>query len=578
MEIINERTFGNLQSKICLNIYIYMNPLKFSSDIITNEKIFEIISNLSFENIIHGKNLSENEKLKIIQNLGVEYNISNPKIILKDVHENFKNLIETKLQNISLDGITKGILSYDEKILINKLKKIIEELIESKNVPNHIKNDLKNDFEELSELFPTDIEKLYVNEKIDSNEVIKIFQDLHEKMLRNLIISELNQIVSMLNEIWLHIDSFNTISDNTMNLFNEIMKNSLWRKDLDLLYSYLNYRKILKSYTIDNTMFNDYFQTTTITNTCKLNVKLLENMDRTYYKQGICKLLNETYTSLEFDTSDIKVVVYLNINNNDRGKYLGMILCDEEIRRNFFISREKILQRSQIIEKMLYISTVCANPQLDKMYVGIGARLIEFIKKLSELFMYSGVTLESVNVCKTDVENRINCPEFIQDYYLKRGFEFDDQRSIMNYLFYYKIHTRNKNYMDYVKIIASELTDRKTFKDLIYEKNNITKKWERKNYVDRKNIQEILNEKLSLNQNEIVNTNVDTFDEIDPKKNMGNYNLIPMVYYNNTKNLNGISNFGKFRKDYKKLHNNKHINSKKILFKYYNALHHVLNR
>ena len=57
--------------------------------------------------------------------------------------------------------------------VINKLKKIIEELIESKNVPNHIKNDLKNDFEELSELFPTDIEKLYVNEKIDSNEVIK---------------------------------------------------------------------------------------------------------------------------------------------------------------------------------------------------------------------------------------------------------------------------------------------------------------------------------------------------------------------------------------------------------------------
>ena len=65
-----------------------------------------------------------------------------------------------------------------------------------------------------------------------------------------------------------------TLTQAQIYTINEIMKNSLWRKDLDLLYSYLNYRKILKSYTIDNTMFNDYFQTTTITNTCKLNVKL----------------------------------------------------------------------------------------------------------------------------------------------------------------------------------------------------------------------------------------------------------------------------------------------------------------
>jgi hypothetical protein len=602
------KEFGNLNAKYSIRVDIYIDSTEF---IIDTSQVFDTIESLLFENAIHSQNLTVDEKIDIIKNLnkeGQRYIVPNPIETLGKYHSYLNNYLQLQKQNIP--QYIKDFTKEEKKEFTSALKslKIIITLC------NFIKQQKYADLSLMYRLnispylhiyskhFPNELKELknYLGdygtpENVNYNnvdELLVILNDLKDKFSLLSKLKNYENAIDIMNTSWSHLDNNIGYLNNNNFPFLNLETSNFIIEDVDLNKHYNDYYNFLQNYRVDYIHgFTGYFDSTEI---MKVKMNIVNTREDIRFQDDVCKLGSD-YVKEEYLKSSVILHVTLvsELSVKKEEICVGLIYCNKELRREFFISTNNTIERATNIDKYLFISTVCSNPLTEKMYGRVGVRLIEFVKKLSQLLGYNGVTLESVNQCKNREVEYDLCTEFVQDYYLKRGFEFDPYREIMKDLYFYKqlksktddqntpsnIPTNSPVLVveeDYLKLIYSEFNNSKVYNGLVYEKDVTDKKWKLKDKIQPiDDTETIINEKIN-DTTSVTNLvgHVDSYDEIDPIKSNESYDimLIPMIYHNQITISNGISSFGKFRNDYcltkKKYSNRKHL----IHHKYYNAM------
>lgn len=291
--------------------------------------------------------------------------------------------------------------------------------------------------------------------------------------------------------------------------------------------------------------------------------------------------ISKSYFLEHLVSSEFVILVY--ITSNEIHNQLAGIIFLEESRRRPFILENNVLRRANFTQKFLYISTICATNSFNSVYKGLGVRLIDFSKQLSNILGYDGLTLEALYTCRNANETTSNCSDgnYLHEYYSKRGFEFDTYRNIMiDFKIINDFRTfAPMDFKDFLKFVVLEnlLDPVKEFDDVVYEKQNDSK-WKRsskkkKHKVitndaltkdDLDNIIEKVEEFKRENPNVLtIQSRIHDIDTIQPKVSFER-GLIPMISYNNN---NAQTNFG-----LKRYIKKKNGNVEYALKKYYRAM------